>query len=90
MSLDFSQIEKAGITQTQFGDLVGVTRVTVSTWVNGRYSPRGAAQRERVRRALTLLGTAVAKNRLPVTEDHRTSLIEHELQRVARTLAKQG
>ena len=34
-TLDFSLIEKAGLTQGEFADLIGVTRVTVNLWVNG-------------------------------------------------------
>ena len=33
--LDFSVIERAGLTQGEFADLIGVTRVTVNLWVNG-------------------------------------------------------
>lgn len=34
-TLDFSVIEQAGLTQTEFAKLVSVTRVTVNHWVNG-------------------------------------------------------
>lgn len=34
-SLDFSAIERAGLTQQEFANLVNVTRVTVNHWVNG-------------------------------------------------------
>lgn len=34
-TLDFSVIEQAGLTQTEFAKLVNVTRVTVNHWVNG-------------------------------------------------------
>lgn len=33
--LDFSVIERAGLTQSEFAKLVNVTRVTVNHWVNG-------------------------------------------------------
>lgn len=33
--LDFSVIERAGLTQSEFAKLVSVTRVTVNHWVNG-------------------------------------------------------
>ena len=34
-TLDFSVIERAGLTQSEFAKLVNVTRVTVNHWVNG-------------------------------------------------------
>lgn len=34
-ALDFSVIERAGLTQSEFAKLVNVTRVTVNHWVNG-------------------------------------------------------
>jgi transcriptional regulator with XRE-family HTH domain len=33
--MDFSAIERAGLTQVEFAKLVNVTRVTVNHWVNG-------------------------------------------------------
>jgi DNA-binding XRE family transcriptional regulator len=34
-TMDFSAIERAGLTQVEFAKLVNVTRVTVNHWVNG-------------------------------------------------------
>lgn len=34
-AMDFSAIERAGLTQQEFASLVNVTRVTVNHWVNG-------------------------------------------------------
>lgn len=90
MSFDFSPIEAAGISQAQFGTLVGVSRVTVNTWVNGHFSPRDSGVRQRVLKALGLLRQAVDKGRLPVAENHRKQLIEQELSRVCSRLDKIG
>lgn len=34
-TLDFSIIDKAGLTQGEFAEMLGVSRVTVNHWVNG-------------------------------------------------------
>lgn len=35
MALNFGVLQEAGITQTEFADLLGVTRITVNAWVRG-------------------------------------------------------
>lgn len=89
MSFDFSAIQDAGITQEQFARLVGVTRVTVNTWTTGRFKPRTPI-RARVRMALTLLRGAVNRGHLPVTDDHRTALVERRLAAVETVLNKRA
>ena len=37
--LNFSGIALSGLTQTEFGQLCGVSRVTVNSWVRGKMSP---------------------------------------------------
>lgn len=37
--MDYSLIEKAGMTQAEFAELVGVTRTTVNHWVRGKMNP---------------------------------------------------
>ncbi len=42
--MDFSLIKQSGLTQTEFGELVGVGRVTVNLWVKGKMKPNLAVQ----------------------------------------------
>lgn len=37
--MDFSVIKRARMTQGEFADLVGVSRVTVNQWVRGKMRP---------------------------------------------------
>lgn len=84
----FDVIEQAGISQGQFAALVGVSRVTVNTWVRGKFSPRPDLKR-RVAAILRLVGAAVQAGRLPVPiVDHRKAT-EVELQRIRAMLETQ-
>lgn len=83
--MDFTVIERAGITQQQFADLVGVSRVTVYTWLHNRFKPR-PAMRARVERALQLLSSAINSQQLPVPHvDHR-AYVEARLSKIATAL----
>lgn len=42
--MDFSLIKQSGLTQTEFGELVGVGRVTVNLWVKGKMKPNLSVQ----------------------------------------------
>lgn len=83
--LDFSQIQKAGLTQQQFADLVGVERVTVNTWVRKRYSPRPNI-RATVERALKMIRKAVEANTLPVPRVNHNVLVDKQLSRIRKAL----
>ena len=72
--MDFSIIRRAGLTQGQFAELAGVSRITVNTWVQGKFRPR-PPQRTRVIRAVQLLEAAVRKQHLPLSADNRHSAI---------------
>lgn len=86
--MDFAVIEQAGISQGQFASLVGVSRITVNTWVRGRFSPRPDIAR-RAGKVLDLVLSAVQSGRLPVpVVDHR-SATDQELQRIRAALEKQ-
>lgn len=43
--MDFNAIEEAGLTQSEFAQLVGSSRGTVNNWVRGRSSPTNAYQK---------------------------------------------
>lgn len=63
--MDFDLIQRAGLSQGQFAALLGVNRITVNTWVTGRFAPRPTL-RHRVRRALAALAKAIDDGELPV------------------------
>lgn len=85
--MNFALIAEAGITQAQFGALVGVTRVTVNTWVTGKFGPR-LAVRSRVHKALELIADAIAAHTLPATEVAAGAATEAHLSALAKTLRK--
>lgn len=87
--MDFSIIGRAGLTQQQFGELVGVNRITVNTWVGGRYNPNNRL-RPIVIRALNLLSDAIKAGSLPIDDTHRQRAIERELSRLSRILRRAG
>lgn len=82
--MDFNVIRQAGITQLQFGALVGVSRLTVSTWVHGYAKPR-AALRPRVAKIVAALDTAVRRGELPLEEPDRDARLRELLERVERS-----
>ena len=87
--MNFDIIPKAHLTQLQFADLVGVSRVTVNTWVKGKFSPR-ADLRDRVLRALDLIAKAVAAGKLPVAADGTDEKTRARLAIITAALNKPG
>lgn len=83
--MDFTVIERAGITQAQFGELVGVSRVTVNTWVKKKFQPR-AGLRARVALAIRALNHAVRHGYLPVPESDHEERVKAALKKVADTV----
>lgn len=64
MSLDFSVIGAAGLTQTEFAQLLSAQRVTVNNWVNGRSVPH-TMWRKKCQTQLALISYAMRLNLLP-------------------------
>jgi transcriptional regulator with XRE-family HTH domain len=62
--MDFTILTRAGVTQGQFAELVGVSRPTVNTWVKGRWSP-GPRHKHRAEKALRLIAEAIERGVLP-------------------------
>lgn len=85
--MDFEIIKKAGITQAQFGRLVGATRVTVNTWVNGKFKPK-AAITDRVSRALEVLRAAVERGTLPQVVVAPSEQVDAIVEKLAAQLNK--
>jgi len=63
--LDFSVIERAGLTQQEFADAASVSRVTTNRWVVGKMNPHRYI-RQRVTEFLAVLETAIDENLLPL------------------------
>lgn len=63
--MNYGILDLAGVSQGQFAEVLGVSRITVNTWVNGRNAPKPRLQR-RVREFLMLLEQAVHNGTLPV------------------------
>ena len=62
---DFSVIAEAGLTQQDFADLLGVSRVSVNYWCNGKVEPHQWIKDD-VGALLARLREAVNAGRLPV------------------------
>lgn len=96
MPLDFKVIAEAGLTQTEFADLLHAQRVTVNNWVNGRSSPHKML-RERCTTYLKILRVAINHGQLPadippVHKDNmseRSEYIAAALKEVAATIRNQ-
>jgi DNA-binding XRE family transcriptional regulator len=63
--MDFTIITKAGLTQQEFGALVGVSRVTTNTWVRGKMEPHRFIKAQ-VAAVLRALQKAVKGGDLPL------------------------
>lgn len=87
--MDFSVIDRAGVTQGQFATVVGVERVTVNTWVRAKFRPRGIA-RARVSKLLALLAEAIEAGTLPVPVPDRRSETDAVLAQLQLALDKNG
>lgn len=64
VSPDFSLVERAGLTQSEFAALVGANRISVNHWINKRRTPSRHIM-PRIRKALALIERAVEADKLP-------------------------
>lgn len=64
MQLDFNTIKAAGISQQEFAELAGVSRVTVNKYVRG-INGVGVHMEKKVTRALKIIAAAVKLGKLP-------------------------
>lgn len=61
-------LQRGGIRITEFAKIVGVNRVTVSTWVNGHFLPHTFI-RPKVEKLLGAVNAAVKAKTLPLPDD---------------------
>lgn len=94
MAIDYTPVEDAGLTKTEFAALMRVTRATVHRWRRGNCEPTPYL-REAVQTLLGQLSTAVEEGYLPgplselepsrYTMDERRAVIEDALTRVKKS-----
>lgn len=65
-------LERGGLKVTEFAKILGVNRVTVSTWVNGRWNPHHLLM-AKVAAMLQTVEWAVQDGTLPVPDDRSVS-----------------
>ncbi len=63
--LDFTVIDRAGLTQQEFADAAEVSRVTTNKWVMGKMAPHRYIK-ERITELLGVLENAIEEERLPL------------------------
>jgi predicted transcriptional regulator len=76
--MDFAVIERSGLTQGEFGQLLGVSRVTVSQWVRSKMAPHRFHE-AKVKELLAALELAIKNDALPIPNARvpaRMTLIE--------------
>ena len=64
--LDFEVVNRTGVSQKEFADMLGVSRVTVNRWYNGISHPSRALDKT-VRHALGVFELALEEGLLPGT-----------------------
>lgn len=63
--IDFSAIHRAGLTQSEFGALCEVSRITVNLWVNGKMQPH-RYNRDHVAMCILAIADALKEDKLPL------------------------
>ena len=63
--MDFTVIQRGGLTQSEFATLAGVSRVTTNMWVTGKMAPHRFIK-DRVATVLEALETAIKNDKLPL------------------------
>lgn len=79
---DFSIVKKAGLTQQDYADLVGISRVAASKHIMGHTGPHKLIEK-RVSKILRLLSRAVERGALPITESQMPKGVRREIRLAA-------
>lgn len=82
-------LERGGLRVTEFAKVIGVNRVTASTWVNGRFQPH-IFIRPKVEKVLALIDRAVEMGALPLDESIARSDRMAMLKKTLNTVLKQS
>lgn len=83
MTTNFSILEAAGITVSEFARLAGVSRPTASGWINGHRDPHPWIA-ERVDRLLGSIHKAVSANALPVYRPAKSRDLTDQIHQILR------
>lgn len=87
--MDFTIIDRAGVTQEEFAEIAGVSRITVNTWAKGHHAP-SAASRLRVSPLLAALQAAITAGALPVPVMDRRAAVTQVLTAIRESLPAQA
>ena len=68
--LDFTPLDTAKVTQSEFASLANVSRVTVNNWVHKRLGVH-EARAARIEKLLAIISTAVEQKKLPLADTPR-------------------
>lgn len=66
--IDFEPLANSGLTQKEFADLCGVSRVTVNLWARGKMQPH-LYIKDRVSGVVDALAEAIQAGKLPIGKD---------------------
>ena len=64
VKLDWSVLRRAKVTQSDFAAIVGVSRVTVNSWIHGK--PVNQLRMTKIQRVIESLSQCVAEGALPL------------------------
>lgn len=87
--MEFRIVTRAGLSQQQFAELVGVTRVTVNTWFTGRHRP-SPYYRQRVQAALKAIQSMVKDKQLPIDKDILTVVMHDKLRHIRARIDREA
>lgn len=84
--MDLSIATSAGLTQSEIAHVLGVSRVTVNHWINGKYSPHMYIA-EHINRRLVLLYAVIENGLIPKHTTNRKKPRHEALAKALKTFA---
>ena len=85
--MDYSVVKKAGLSQTEFAMLCGVSRVTTNLWIRGKMKPNRHIA-DKVKSRLALVGYAVEAGLLPAERERDKTKRHDQLVQLLAEAAK--
>jgi transcriptional regulator with XRE-family HTH domain len=82
--MDFSIIAKAGLSQTDFSKIIGVSRVSVSKWVTGKAKPH-QLHTKRITQLVTAIQMATEAGDLPLPKGMDSSQVVRRVKQILVT-----
>lgn len=87
--MDMSAAAELGLTQTELAQALGVSRVTVNLWLNGKMKPH-RYHAENIHRRLGLLQEAMRRKMIPKASPQRKPRHDHIRVALARLEQEQA